>query len=199
MLVVEQKSNGVAQDLPKQPAGQMPEVLGPHPLYAIALGELRKDGVDPIAKAAQERAPFGGGIALLTPVRRKELDAHSTRQLFLGLGRPVIAVPDDEPSGGLDEFGHDGELVGVGWGHREAGYETGPADPHVHPEAVEGLPEQRILAESRFAAEAFAPVGAGEEASRQGHRVDKREGRLVRSEREELLPEALLDLPRLAA
>ena len=89
--------------------------------------------------------------------------------------------------------------MGVGRGHREAGDETGPADPNVHPEAVEGLPQERIFAESRFAAQAFAPVGAGEETSRQGHRVDEREGRVVRSEREKLLPEAFLDLPEVGA
>jgi hypothetical protein len=87
--------------------------------------------------------------------------------------------------------------VGVGWGHRKAGDDAGPADPNVHPEAVEeGLPEQRrVLAQSRLATEAFAPVGAGEEARGQGHRVHERESRIVGGEREELLPEALLGLP----
>ena len=40
--------------------------------------------------------------------------------------------PTATPAGVLDEFGHDGELVGVGRGHREAGDDTGLADPHVH-------------------------------------------------------------------
>ena len=77
----------------------------------------------------------------------------------------------------------------------KAGDDTEPADPNVHPEAVEGLLEQHVFAESCLAAKAFAPVGAGEEAYRQGHRVHQREGRLVGGEREELLPEALLELP----
>jgi len=193
--MVEHESDSVTQDLPKQPASQVPEVPSPYPLYGVSPAELRKDGVDPVAKAAQVRTPLGGGIALLGAVRREELDTHSTRQLFLGLRRPVIAVPDGEPAGRLQEFGHDGELVGVGWGYREAGDETGPTDPDVHPEAVEGLPEKRILAESRLAAKALAPVGTGEQARRQGHRVADGEGRVVRGEREELLPEALLYLP----
>ncbi len=73
--------------------------------------------------------------------------------------------------------------------------ETRPANPNMHPEAVEGLPEKRVLAESRLAAKALAPVSAGEEAGRQGHRVADGEGGIVRGEREELLPEALLYLP----
>ena len=40
LLMVEQESDGVTQDLPKQPAIQVPEVLGPHPLYGVASGEL---------------------------------------------------------------------------------------------------------------------------------------------------------------
>ena len=158
LLMVEQKSECVTQDLPQQPAPQVPEVLGPHPLYGVAPGELAEDCVDPVAKPAQASAPFGCGIALLAPVRREELDAHATRQLFLRLGRVVVAVPDGDPAGKLEEFRYDGELVGVGRGHREAGDDTGPADSNVHPEAVEGLPQQRVLAESRLAAEAFAPL-----------------------------------------
>ena len=40
LLMVEQESDGVTQDPPKQPAIQVPEVLGPHPLYGVASGEL---------------------------------------------------------------------------------------------------------------------------------------------------------------
>ena len=129
--VVEQEGDGVAQDLPKQPAGQAPEVLGPHPLHGVAPRELAEDGVDPVAKTAQAGAPFGGGIALLASVRREELDARAPRQLFLRLGRPVVAVADGEPPSGIDELRHDGELVGVGRGHGEADDEARPADAHV--------------------------------------------------------------------
>jgi hypothetical protein len=69
----------------------------------------------------------------------------------------------------------------------------------MHPEAVEGLLEEGVLAESRLAAKAFAPVGAGEEARWQGHRVDECEGRVVGGEREHLLPEVFLDLPEVGA
>jgi hypothetical protein len=65
----------------------------------------------------------------------------------------------------------------------------------MHPEAVEGLPEERVLAEGRFTPEAAAAVGAGEQARGQGHGVHEREGRIVGGEREGLPPEALLELP----
>src|SRR5919107_6222654 len=184
LLMVEQKSDGVAQDLSKQPAGQMPEVLGPHPLYAIAPGELAEDGVDSVAKPAQAGAPFGGRIELLAPVRREELNPRAPRQLFFRFGRPVIAVPDGDPAGKLHELRYDRKLVGVSRGQREAGDDARPADPHVHPEAVEGLPDERVRAESGLPAEAPAAVGTGEEAPRrQGHRVAEREDGVVGSER----------------
>jgi len=65
----------------------------------------------------------------------------------------------------------------------------------VHTEAVEGLLEENVLAKSGFSFEARAAVGAGEQARRQGHRVTKCEGGIVRGQREKLLPEKLLDLP----
>jgi len=193
--VVEQEGHGVAQDLPQQPADQVPKVFGPDSLYTIALCELRKDGVDPVAQAAQEHAPFGGGIALLGAVGCEQRNIHAPRQFFSRLRRQVIAIPDDETAGGFEEFGEHREFVGVGGGNRDAADEPRPANAHMHPKAVEGLPEKRVLAEDRFTAESTAAVGAGKQASRQGQRVHQREGRIVGSEGEEFLPEALLDLP----
>ncbi len=63
--VVEQEGNGVAEDLPKQPTGQVLKVFGPHSLEGVSSGELRKDGVDPVAQAAQEGAPLGAGSRFL--------------------------------------------------------------------------------------------------------------------------------------
>jgi hypothetical protein len=176
----------------------VPEVACPHPLYGITLGELRKNGVYPVAKPPEEGAPFGSGIALLTLVGREELYTPIPRQLFLRFGRPVVALTDHEPSGGLKEFRHDGKLVGVGRSHRQAGSETRPAHTQMYPEAVEGLPEQSVLAESGFTQEAATAVGAGEEARWQWHRVYEREGRIVRGEEEEILPKALLYLPEVS-
>jgi hypothetical protein len=79
--------------------------------------------------------------------------------------------------------------------HRQAGDDSRPAHPHMHPEAVEGLLEEGVLAEGGFSFEARAAVGAGKQASRQGQRVHQCEGRTVGSEGEEFLPEALLYLP----
>jgi hypothetical protein len=197
--MVEQEGNGVTQDLPQQPAAQMPRIVGPYPLYGVALCELRKDGVDPVAKAAQIGALLWGGVPLLGGVRSKEFYAHS-RQLFLGVGRVVIAVSDEKAKGSLTEFGEHGKFVDVGGGHREASDEPRPTEPYVHPKAVEGgLPKKRVLAESRLSSEAAAAVSAGEETRWQGKRVADGEASIVRSESEEFLPETLLDLPEVGS
>ena len=83
----------------------------------------------------------------------------------------VVAISDEKARGGLDELGDYGEFVGVGRGYRDAADHPRPADPYVHPEAVEGLLEEGILAESGFPFEARAAIGSGEQAHRQGHRV----------------------------
>ena len=85
--------------------------------------------------------------------------------------------------------------MGVGRDHRDAGDHPRPTEPKVHLETVEGLLEQSVLSEGRLTSESTAAVGAGEEARLQGHRIADGEGWVVRSEGEELLPEALLYLP----
>jgi hypothetical protein len=64
----------------------------------------------------------------------------------------------------------------------------------VHPKAVEGLLEESVFAQGGFPAEAPATVGPGEEARWQRHRIAKGKGGIVGSPREELLPNALLNL-----
>ena len=100
--MVEQESDGMAQHLPKQSTRQMPEVTRPHPLNGVALCKLREDGVDAVAKMAEESAPLGMGIGALVLVGCDELDAYCG-QLFLYLGRVVVAVPDDNPRSELKE------------------------------------------------------------------------------------------------
>jgi hypothetical protein len=69
----------------------------------------------------------------------------------------------------------------------------------VYPKAVEGLPEQGVLAESGLSAESTAAVSACEQARRQGHRVADGERGVMGGERKELLPEALFDLPEVGS
>jgi hypothetical protein len=63
--VVEQEGNAVAEDIAKQPGGQVPKIFGPHSLEGVSSAELRKDGVYAVAQAVQEGAPLGGWIAFL--------------------------------------------------------------------------------------------------------------------------------------
>ena len=167
--MVEQEGHGVAQDLPKQPAGQVPEILGPHPLYRVASGELKKDGVDTVSEAAEKGTAFGSWVSPLGRVGREQFDTL-VRQLFFCLERVVVAVPDDDPVGAIGQFGKHAKLVDVGRGDRQTADDARPANSHVHPEAVEGLLEQRVFAKSGLPTEAFTAIGASEEARRQGHR-----------------------------
>jgi hypothetical protein len=184
--MVEQEGYGVREDFAQQPACQMPQITRPHPLYTVASGELRKDGVYPVTKPAEEGTPFGIGVCLLGGVRGQKRYA-SPRQLFFGLGRVVVALSDEKARGGLGEFGEHREFVGVGRGHRQTCDHSRPADPYVHPKAVEGLFEESVFAEGGLSLKTSAAVGTGEQACRQRHRVAKREGGIVRG----LLPTVL--------
>jgi hypothetical protein len=97
----------------------------------------------------------------------------------------------------LGEFWEHGKLVGIGRGYRDAADHPRPANPYVHPKAVEGLLEESVLAESSFPFEALAAMGSGEQTRWQGHRVADGEGRVVSNAGEELSPEELLGLPEI--
>src|SRR5829696_3321286 len=193
--MVEQEGHGVREDFAHQPACQMPEVARPHLLYAIALCELAENGIYPVAKPTEESALFRRRVSLLGGIRGQKLNTH-TRQLLLGLGRVVVAISDEKARGGLDKLGDYRELVGVGQSHRQTGDDARPTDPGVHPEAVEGLLEEGVLAESGLPFEARAAIGSGEQAHWQGHRVAHGEGRIVRNADEKLSPEEFLYLPQ---
>ena len=80
--MVEQEGYGVREDLPEQPAHLVPQIARPQPLHGVASHQLRKNGVYPLAKAAQQHAPFRVPIALLgRVVGGHKLYAHR-RQLF---------------------------------------------------------------------------------------------------------------------
>ena len=143
------------EDLPEQSACQMPRIARPHLLRGVALCELRKNGVYAVAKPAEEGTPSGIRISLLGGIGGQKLYAH-LRQLFLGLGRVVVAVSDEKARGPLGDLWEHGEFVGVGRGYRDAGDHSRPGYPHVHPKAVEGLLEEGVFAEDRFPAEAPA-------------------------------------------
>ena len=56
-----------------------------------------------VTKATQIGASLEGGISLLVTVGCEELDAHAPRQLFVRFGRVIVAVPDEQPAGGLNQ------------------------------------------------------------------------------------------------
>jgi hypothetical protein len=194
-LVVEQEGFGIREHLAHQPAGEMPQVARPFPLYGVSFGGLAENSVYPVAKTAQQGTPSGSWISLLGGVRGQKFNAQALRQLFCGFGRVVVAVSYNDPRGKLGEFWKHAELMRVGRGHREAGDHPRPADAHVHPKAIEGPPEQCVLAKSRLATETPARISSDEQARRQGYRIADGEGGIVGSVGQQRLLEAFLNLP----
>ena len=86
--------------------------------------------------------------------------------------------------------------MGVGRSHRQTGDHARPTDPCMHSEAVEGLLEEDILAESCLPFEARAAVGSSEGARWQRKGVRQGEVRIVRGFGHKFLPEALLSFPQ---
>jgi hypothetical protein len=137
-------------------------------------------------------------VSFLGGVWSQKLYAHPPQHL-LCIWRMVVAIPNEKAGGALGEFGHYGEFVGVGRSYAQASDEPRPSYPQMHPEAVEGLFEEDVFAERGLSPESTAAVGTSKQASRQGHRVADGEASIVRNEREEFLPEALLYLPKVGS
>jgi hypothetical protein len=66
----------------------------------------------------------------------------------------------------------------------------------MHSEAIEGLLEEDVLAESSLPIETPAAIGSGEQAHRQGQRIRQGEGGIVRGLSQQFLPEELFSLPQ---
>jgi hypothetical protein len=90
-LMVEQEGYGVREDFAQHSACQMPEGTRPHLLHAVALGELRKNGVYPVAKPTEEGTLFRGRVSLLGGIRGQKLHTN-VRQLLPGFWRMVVAI-----------------------------------------------------------------------------------------------------------
>src|SRR5258706_11386583 len=84
-------------------------------------------------------------------------------------------------------------------GDTEASDHSGPHEADMHPETIERLAHQRVLAIGSLSPKAAAAVGACELAHRQWEAVDQGEGWIVRDGGQEMLPEALLDGPQVGS
>jgi hypothetical protein len=91
--MVEQKGNGVGEAFAQQPACQMPEAARPRPLYGVTSYQQRKDGLYPVAKAAQISAPYGVGISF----RKRSAPP------VLGPGRGLAKLPATRYNRGMLE------------------------------------------------------------------------------------------------
>ena len=115
------------ENFAQQPTRQMPALMSPHALDAVATSELRENGVDAVAKTAQIGALSRMRVISFGSVWCHEFDALPI-QILSCLRRAVVAVSDHDAGGGaLEEFGDDREFMYVGWCHREeVGYDPGP-------------------------------------------------------------------------
>ena len=87
--VIDQEGENVVQNLPEQPARQMPQIARPHPLDGVSFHDLREDSVDAAAKPAPWRAP----IRMRIP--RSEKLAHGLTYLSsLGLLYPALQLSE---------------------------------------------------------------------------------------------------------
>ena len=81
--MAEQESHIVREDFSQQPAREMPQILGPHPLYGVASRKLAENGVDAVAKSAQQSALSGMGVRAFVLVGREEIDAYCSQLLLI--------------------------------------------------------------------------------------------------------------------
>ena len=156
---------------------------------------MAEDGVDTVAEAAEQGTPARPRVPFRRPIGCQQGQASLT-QLLSQRGSPVVAVTHQYSSGICSKFWDNAPFMDVSRSYDEAGDQPRPTQAHVDPEAVESLPTQDILAESRLTSETVAPVGPGELADRKGEAIYQSEGGIVSYGIEEPLPHPLLYLPK---
>ena len=102
-LLAKKERYCMTQYLPEQPARQVPEVTRPQSLDRVALGELAKDSVYTVAQFAQEGTSTRVGIFGLAGVGSHKFEI-SLSQFPRSLGRMVVAIPNDDAAGTLNEI-----------------------------------------------------------------------------------------------
>jgi hypothetical protein len=132
-------------------------------LDTIAAYELAEDRIDPVAYSAEADILSGMQIVQLVPMRRKKLKAARPVPLW-HLRISSYGLRFQNPTTLRSGLVHR-ELRNAGGSNADAGDDAWPADFHVCPEAVGGLPYQRVLAESSHASEAAILVGVSEEGT----------------------------------
>ncbi len=192
LSLIEQEGKGVAEHLAEEPMAQMPQVPGPHSFDEVAVPEWTEHRVNPIPEAAEKRAAPGPGVMPGLLEGSQQLQTLRP-QLLLELGAPVVAVPHHRALVSLDPLRDHRGLMDIGRGEVKADNDPWPSDQDMDPKAVEGLAQQRVVAEGPLPTEALAAVGARELTSWEREAVHQVEGGIETDLCQQALPDPLLE------
>ena len=150
----------------QQAAAQMPQVACPDVLDRTAVHELAKDGINAVAHATESSTPARSGVMLGATIGSQQRDTVPL-PLSGGYRRPVVAAAYQRAGGLLGQRGERRQLVNIGGRHIEPGDNPRPFEAHMHPQPIEGLAHQRVLAKGGLPPKAATAMRPGELADQQ--------------------------------
>ena len=138
----------------------MPVIARPDPLGLKALDQLADDRLNASPGIDQPAGP-GLRIALCPTIGGHDGEPASV-PVRSELGTPVVPIPQEVARGAVEHFGRGPQIMNGCWRQLTRYDHSRPANPHVRPQAKEGLFSQLIVAKRRLVAQAPTACGAGQ-------------------------------------
>ena len=203
-LDIEFEAKGVTQHHAQQAIDQVPYIARPDLAAAKPSTKLAENGFDAIAEMGQQAAACGMGITLLVLVGRQQLEGRlAMAQVFLELGRTIVAVAQGEAGLAVQQLGRYGHIRLVRRSYGEACDQAGPGHVQVQAQTPKGLPRHMVIAVSGtqllavLVAEAVTKGGTRKAAHGQRQGINETKVAPLGHDLEPVLPEALFEVAQI--
>lgn len=104
-MLIEPEAKRIHQDRPQQAIAQVPQIAGPEPFEATAVGHLSKDGIHQVAHPVQHRALGGLGFGRRGAQVRGQQHHGLLPHFLLDAWHPIIAIAQVQARGALRQHG----------------------------------------------------------------------------------------------
>ncbi|GHO63773.1 hypothetical protein KSC_026650 [Ktedonobacter sp. SOSP1-52] len=150
-MLIEPETKGMQQHTPQQPVAQVPQIACPDPLDLTSRGQLPKHRVDEIANPPQNAAVIGLSLGRMGFAKRSLQENAFATQESLQLGKPVVAIPQDDSLSAFKQKGSNLPIGFIGRSQKQMGEHARPSQLSMQAKPIKGLPIRMIFAKTRLA------------------------------------------------
>lgn len=145
-MLVEPNAEGMHQKRTQNAIAQMPQVACPNAFELAAIGELPKNGINPIANLPQNRALISWSLGRMRFAERGLQDNPIFAQARLHIRQPIVAITQHQARSAFQHHRSHFPIGFIGRSQEDMGDDARPAQTQVQAKAVKGLPIGMIFA-----------------------------------------------------